>query len=66
MSKLIVDCTSGEIVERELSKAEKDQQKIDESAQATQQAEAEAKATAKAALLSKLGITAEEAALLLS
>ena len=42
-----------------------DQQKIDESAQATQQAEAEAKATAKAVLLTKLGITAEEAALLL-
>jgi len=65
MSKLIVDCTSGEIVERELNKAEKDQQKIDESAQATQQAEAETKATAKTALLSKLGITAEEAKLLL-
>jgi hypothetical protein len=33
---------------------------------ATRQAEAEAKATAKAALLSKLGITPEEAVLLLS
>jgi hypothetical protein len=33
---------------------------------ATAQAEAEAKASAKAALLSKLGITAEEATLLLS
>ena len=66
MSKLIVDCTSGEIVERELNKTEKDQQKIDESARVIQQAEAEAKATAKAALLSKLGITSEEAALLLS
>ena len=66
MSKLIVNVETGETVERELNKAEKDQQKIDESAQATQQAEAEAKATAKAALLSKLGITAEEAALLLS
>jgi len=66
MSKLIVNVETGETVERELNKAEKDQQKIDESAQAAQQAEAEAKATAKAALLSKLGITAEEAALLLS
>ena len=35
-------------------------------AQAAAQAEAEAKATAKAALLSKLGITAEEAQLLLA
>ena len=34
--------------------------------QATQKAEAEAKATAKAALLTRLGITAEEATLLLS
>ena len=65
MSKLIVNCETRETVERELNKAEKDQQKIDESAQATQQAEAEAKATAKAALLDKLGITADEAKLLL-
>ena len=65
MSKLIVNCETRETVERELNKAEKDQQKIDESAQATQQAEAEAKATAKTVLLTKLGITAEEAALLL-
>lgn len=35
-------------------------------AELTELAEAEAKATAKAALLAKLGITAEEAALLLS
>jgi len=35
-------------------------------AKALKQAEAEAQATAKAALLSKLGITAEEARLLLS
>ena len=66
MSKLIVNCETRETVERELNKAEKDQQKIDESAQATQQAEAEAKATAKTVLLTKLGITAEEAVLLLS
>ena len=70
MSKLIVNCETGETVERELNKAEKDQQKIDEAnylaAEAVIKAEAEAKATAKAALLSKLGITAEEAVLLLS
>jgi hypothetical protein len=66
MSKLIVNCETGEETLRELNKAEKDQQKIDEVASQAAKAEAEAKATAKAALLNKLGITAEEAALLLS
>jgi len=66
MSKLIVNCETGETVERELNKAEKDQQKIDEAAIIEAQAEIQAKATAKAALLKKLNITAEEAALLLS
>jgi len=66
MSKLIVNVETGETIERELNKTEKDQQKIDEALFAAQQAEAEATATAKAALLEKLGITAEEAALLLS
>lgn len=66
MSKLIVNCETGEETLRELNKAEKDQQKIDEATQATQRAEAEARATAKAALLEKLGINADEAKLLLS
>ena len=66
MSKLIVNCETGETLERELNKAEKDQQKIDEALVTSQQAEAEAKAIAKEKLLSKLGITAEEARLLLS
>jgi hypothetical protein len=69
MSKLIVDCETGETVERELNKAEIDQQKTDETKSATLQAELkaeiDARAIAKAALLDKLGITAEEAALLL-
>ena len=66
MTKLIVNCETGETVERELNKAEKDQQKIDELQIAAKEAEAEAKATAKAELLNKLGISAEEAVLLLS
>jgi hypothetical protein len=70
MSKLIINCETGEVTERELNKAEQDQKKIDEAAynatQAIRQAEINAKATAKAALLSKLGITAEEAVLLFS
>ena len=66
MTKLIVNCETGETVERELNAEELAQQAIDEIEVAAIEAEAEAKATAKAALLSKLGITAEEARLLLS
>jgi len=60
MSKLIVDCTSGETVERELNKAEKDQQKVDEVKALEVKAEAEAKETAKAAILDRIGLTADE------
>jgi hypothetical protein len=60
MSKLIVNCETGEIVERELNKAEKDQQKIDEAAEIARKAEAEAKETAKAEILDRLGLTADE------
>ena len=70
MSKLIVNCETGEIVERELNAEELAQQEIDEAniaaAKAIADAKAEAEAQAKAALLERLGITAEEAALLLS
>jgi len=69
MTKQIINCQTGEITERELNKAEKDQQKIDEAnIKATEdliKAEQEARATARQALLSKLGITQEEAQLLL-
>jgi hypothetical protein len=66
MSKLIVNVSTGEETLRELNKAEIDQQKIDEATTKTAKAEAEARATAKAALLTQLGITAEQAKLLLS
>jgi ribosome-binding ATPase YchF (GTP1/OBG family) len=60
---------SGEIIEREMNASEFSQYEVDQATQAVKtaaQAEAEAaKATAKAALLNKLGITAEEAQLLL-
>jgi hypothetical protein len=68
--KTIINCETGEVIERELNAQEIAQQKIDEAeiaaAQAIVKAEAKAKATAKANLLAKLGITAEEASLLLS
>ena len=54
-----------EFIDREMNDAEFTQYEIDQAAEATRKAEAEAKATAKAALLTRLGITAEEAQLLL-
>jgi len=66
MSKLIVNCETGEIVERELNKAEKDQQKIDEVLSAEIENQAADIAAKRQVILDKLGITAEEATLLLS
>jgi len=67
--KTIVNCETGEIIERELTEAETQQQAIDAAAIAQRpaliQAEAEEKATARAAILDRLGLTAEEAQLLL-
>ena len=62
----IVNTETGEETERDMTKAELDQQAID-LANAQEKAQAEiAKAAEKAALLAKLGITADEARLLLS
>jgi hypothetical protein len=64
--KIIADCTTGQIIERELTHDELAQELSD---QAEQEAKAEAEATKaadKAALLAKLGITDDEAKLLLS
>ena len=55
-----------EVIDREMNDAEFAQFQADQAAQATAQAEAEAKAQAKAAILTQLGITAEQAKLLLS
>jgi len=57
---------TNEVIDREMTSEEFAQHEADQLVEATKQAEAEAKATAKADLLAKLGITAEEAALLLS
>jgi hypothetical protein len=55
-----------EVIDREMNDQEFEAYETDQAAQATAQAEAEAKATARAAILDRLGITAEEAAVLLS
>lgn len=63
---IIHNAETGEIVEREMNNDELAQWEADKAATAAQaQAAAEA-AAARAALLSKLGITEEEAKLLLS
>jgi len=68
--KVIVDCSTGEITEVELTAEEiKDMEAAQKAAEAERKAQeviAAAKETAKTALLDKLGITAEEAKLLLS
>jgi hypothetical protein len=66
----IINCETGEVVEREQNAKEIKQQETDsaavQAASDLQQSEAEANATAKTALLARLGITADEATLLLS
>jgi len=68
--KTIVNCETNEVINRELNAEELKQQKIDDVATAKQlkleAEEASVKAQAKAELLARLGITAEEAQLLLS
>ena len=69
-TKIIVDCSTGAVTEIELTAEEVTQREADAAAYAAQKEQEEAdalvKAEAKAALLERLGMTAEEAALLLS
>ena len=62
----IHDLATDEVIDREMNDQEFAAYEADQAVRATEQAEAEAKATAKAALLAQLGITAEQAKLLLS
>ena len=68
--KRIVNCETGEVIEREETAEELAKYKIEEEAELArieaEKAEAEAKAAEKQALLDRLGITADEAKLLLS
>jgi hypothetical protein len=69
MSKPIIkiyDCATGDTTEREMTAAEFAQHKKDIVEAETKQAEISAKAEAKAALLDRLGITEDEAKLLLA
>jgi hypothetical protein len=57
---------TNEVIDREMTDAEFAQHEADQAIQAAAQIETQAKATARAAILDRLGLTAEEAALLLS
>jgi hypothetical protein len=59
------DISTDEIIDREMNDTEFAAYEADQATQAAKQAEAEAKATAKTAILDRLGLTAEEAQLLL-
>ena len=61
----IVNVETGEEIEREMTDAEYEQYEADIENAKVKDAEAKAKAEAKAALLERLGITEEEAKLLL-
>jgi hypothetical protein len=61
----IVNCQTNEEIVRDATADEIAQSKIDATNLKALKAEAEAKAQAKSAILKKLGITAEEAVLLL-
>ena len=61
-----INLTSGEEIERDMTAEELAKLEIDKASEAQRQANAQAKAVAKAALLERLGITEEEAKLLLS
>lgn len=69
MTKLIINCETNEVVERELNDEEIQQQVADEADIAKKQApliaEAEAKEAARQAIAERLGLTADEIKLLL-
>jgi hypothetical protein len=56
---------TNEVIDREMNDAEFAQSQIEQAEEALKQAETEAKATARQAVLDRLGLTAEEAQLLL-
>jgi len=62
----IVNCETNDSMDREMTEAEYEQHKVIMADRAKDEADKKANSEAKAALLTKLGITAEEAVLLLS
>jgi hypothetical protein len=56
----IHDLETNEVIDREMNDAEFAQYQIDQENNQTRKAEAEARATAKAAILDRIGLTADE------
>lgn len=65
MNKLIVNCATGEEIEETMTEIELSVWQSDKNEFLTLKAEAEAKAVARQAILDRLGLTEEEARLLL-
>ena len=65
MTKLIINTETGKTIERELNAEEIAQQEIDEANLLARKAEADAKETQRQAILDRLGLTADEAKLLI-
>ena len=65
MTLHILDALTGEVIEREFNAEEEKQHALDQDEAEAIQASNEAKAQAKAAVLNRLGITEDEAKLLL-
>jgi hypothetical protein len=61
----IHDLSTDEVIDREMNDEEFIQYQADQAAQAIVKAEVEAKAAARQAILDRLGLTADEAAILL-
>jgi hypothetical protein len=61
----VTNCETGETIEREMNADELAHFNLIKEEQAQQEADAEAKATAKQSILDRLGLTADEAAILL-
>jgi hypothetical protein len=61
----VTNCETGATIEREMNADELAQFNLIKQEQAQQEADAEAKATARQEILDRLGLTADEAALLL-
>lgn len=65
LTKIVVNCETGEQIEREFTTDEYAQYEADQAAEAQRQSETEAKTIARKNILDRLGISTEEARILL-
>ena len=65
MTKLIINCTTGETIERELNHEELAQQNIDEELYLRDKAQEELKAAERLAIAERIGLSADELKILL-